>query len=667
MAIQNPNTIDEERVISAFGMLPNIAMSGPDVLMSVNDFLAGDEQAQGRDLTSMAMAARSGTLPEMPFKITTQDSIFNRVMDETQNPILAADAARQEVNFNLEAEELRKMKTAATSPDSRANMAFDAMTSEYPESIYLQDPSLSGMFAESFGIDKSSIESKLAQSSSDIDREKEAEMFPGIQWRSGSKDKDTEETPEGIEEKLNKIIQDYFKRGDTSPEEEIKVRQEITDIYIASGFSAEQAQAMTIEKWDEYDKIMSQAEGKGADFFAPGSAEGRSSISKESIEENPGTGWNSFRTLFDRDPDPSSVIPHIQYALQTYDPRMQHRVVTAKALGTAMDRPGIADRVSDMYNLSLGKFVLEIVLDKNNIWGPDYAGSVNNKRYDEWLSDMYSSSPSSIFNLKDIDPDNNYKKLVEVSANINSKEPAYDGSYGSRLNIQYHKAVNTPGWEVAVAQAKGNITGAGIYGKLNKKAFNRLHQQWMHEMSYRNHAEQEGLLSWLATNVGGPWAVDAKETKGIEQAAVVTKKRSPMPPVSSSVPTAANINEPLSPPLFGSDQIDTATISPAMTPFGITDPSTAQLPPPSLAPPLAPNLPMPKSMFGGDEFMPPAPITPLGITDPNAIPMMTSPLPVWNNPNLSLPLMPPRMPYPEMPPLPMADPSEAIANTMFRY
>ena len=104
-----------------------------------------------------------------------------------------------------------------------------------------------------------------------------------------------------------------------------------------------------------------------------------------------------------------------------------------------------------------------------------------------------------------------------------------------------------------------------------------------------------------------------------------------------------------------------------MTPFGITDPSTAQLPPPSLAPPLAPNLPMPKSMFGGDEFMPPAPITPLGITDPNAIPMMTSPLPVWNNPNLSLPLMPPRMPYPEMPPLPMADPSEAIANTMFRY
>ena len=144
MAIQNPNTIDEERVISAFGMLPNIAMSGPDVLMSVNDFLAGDEQAQGRDLTSMAMAARSGTLPEMPFKITTQDSIFNRVMDETQNPILAADAARQEVNFNLEAEELRKMKTAATSPDSRANMAFDAMTSEYPESIYLQDPSLSG-------------------------------------------------------------------------------------------------------------------------------------------------------------------------------------------------------------------------------------------------------------------------------------------------------------------------------------------------------------------------------------------------------------------------------------------------------------------------------------------------------------------------------------------
>ena len=90
MALQTPSRSDEERLISAFGALPQLAMT-PDTVGSVTSFLTGDDRGQGPLLTSIAEAAQNGTLP--PTRKVTSKSTFLAAMDETQNPMMAAMAA----------------------------------------------------------------------------------------------------------------------------------------------------------------------------------------------------------------------------------------------------------------------------------------------------------------------------------------------------------------------------------------------------------------------------------------------------------------------------------------------------------------------------------------------------------------------------------------------
>ena len=206
----------------------------------------------------------------------------------------------------------------------------------------------------------------------------------------------------------------------------------------------------------------------------------------------------------------------------------QFLMVARDKLGPMMSRSGMSERVSSFSDVSLGGFILDKLMEYEiydvlgNFTAPE-------EYYYEWV-DRAFTIPKQEFQSDEYNErkNKNYSKLIEAGKNMDNQVVSSD------LTSEIWEIANNTNYVFAAIKAFANITGGGLHGQQEERAFNRLAQEYQQERGFNR--TNLGPAAWFAEKVGGPrFTVQKPESVKLTQQG----------PVKSSSPGAVVAGEPV--------------------------------------------------------------------------------------------------------------------------
>jgi hypothetical protein len=174
----------------------------------------------------------------------------------------------------------------------------------------------------------------------------------------------------------------------------------------------------------------------------------------------------------------------------------QFLMVARDKLGPMMSRSGMSERVSSFSDVSLGGFILDKLMEYEiydvlgNFTAPE-------EYYYEWV-DRAFTIPKQEFQSDEYNErkNKNYSKLIEAGKNMDNQAVSSD------LTSEIWEIANNTNYVFAAIKAFANITGGGLHGQQEERAFNRLAQEYQQERGFNR--TNLGPAAWFAEKVGGP-------------------------------------------------------------------------------------------------------------------------------------------------------------------
>ena len=522
MALQTPSRSDEERLISAFGALPQLAMT-PDTVGSVTSFLTGDDRGQGPLLTSIAEAAQNGTLP--PTRKVTSKSTFLAAMDETQNPMMAAMAAEEEARLDILAKAHAASMKAAASPENRVAMATQHYLANYPEALYATGGP-TPEFAKSFGVPTKALDDAVSDMkiqpgllTEDMGLQGNGNIPPSVikameeAAPSGGSVNDgmngemngigavvptgTEGTSrEELEERLKEIRRLLESPGGFTNTLYLEAISTAADLYLLSypelGRGVAEGHAKSYV--DGWGTALAGGGANGAGEEGADKPEGTSlSILAEASQGIDQASWGTApRTL-----------PTVAY----YSLEDQYLAVAGPQIGPMRNRPAGQAALKAGYLPALGRFLLTAVLsktgqDQQELWDPRF------DRKDEWFYEWGEEN----FNtpVSEAERRTMYSNWYELARA--SKGERFSTPQDEKVARHYQQVARNINWQIAAAMAIAGLGGSGsmgVRGRIKKEYFGRLLDRYQKEMGGRLEGELVGLAAWLSNIKGSRWALTA--------------------------------------------------------------------------------------------------------------------------------------------------------------
>jgi hypothetical protein len=528
MALQTPSRSDEERLISAFGALPQLAMT-PDTVGSVTSFLTGDDRGQGPLLTSIAEAAQNGTLP--PTRKVTSKSTFLAAMDETQNPMMAAMAAEEEARLDILAKAHAASMKAAASPENRVAMAAQSYFTNYPEALYA-DGGPTPEFAKSFGVPTKALDDAVsdmkiqpglltegigfqgngnippsvikameeaAPSGGSVNDGMNGEMN-GIGDETTDGEAVSEEMIEEARERLKELRRLLESPGGYTNTLYLETISAAADLYLllypelGPGLAGGHAKSLV----DGWGTALAGGGANGAGEEGADKPEGTSlSILAEASQGIDQASWGTApRTL-----------PTVAY----YSLEDQYQAVAGPQIGPMRNRPAGQAALKAGYLPAFGRFLLTAVLSirlpkkkggQPELWNPRF------DRKDEWFYEWGEEN----FNTPVSEAErrtmySNWYELVRAS-----KGERFSTPQDEKVARHYQQVARNINWQIAAAMAIAGLGGSGsmgVRGRIKKEYFGRLLDRYGREMGGRPQEEYVGLAAWLSNIKGSRWALTA--------------------------------------------------------------------------------------------------------------------------------------------------------------
>jgi hypothetical protein len=183
-------------------------------------------------------------------------------------------------------------------------------------------------------------------------------------------------------------------------------------------------------------------------------------------------------------------------------PGDQYGLLQRQALGSLADVPFYAKSMAAQYAPTFGRWILQSALDPT---AEDKWAAGEFEAFYNWGMRGLEEGPDKL--LDKGMQDQGWRRMVESGASLIgrpeglSNQILWDVTWGSG---------DVPGYTAeaeSAAKARGNITGRGIYGRLRAKAFDRILDRYRTEMLQKSPEEVVALPTYLANEVGGPWAL----------------------------------------------------------------------------------------------------------------------------------------------------------------
>ena len=172
----------------------------------------------------------------------------------------------------------------------------------------------------------------------------------------------------------------------------------------------------------------------------------------------------------------------------------QFEFAVTDALGGQLHVPGVRERADSLLPYATGIWVLQ------NFYDIDSMTTADTESVYSLMGKGFSQSADEFFDQDKIN--DNWRNMVWHSQNL-TKAPLVGDQNILRRGISLN-----PEFEKAAVYAKGNVTGRGHYGRMQRYMIDTWYKRWSREMASLPPEQAQGFAAYVNKHGGSMWGVD---------------------------------------------------------------------------------------------------------------------------------------------------------------